>query len=83
MLAVADAVREGNGDAVSATYTKNGLNSSVQVKREQEASPPVEGTFDIIYNGVIITGRYYVLVVHVSNWLSVRSLKMGDISGLT
>ena len=67
LLAIADASREGNSDAVSATYTKDGLNSSVQVKREQEASPPVEGTFDIIYNGITITGGYYV-TVHVRNW---------------
>lgn len=67
LLEVADAIHEGNGDAFSATYTKDGLNSSAQVKREQEASPPVEGTFDIIYNGITITGGCYV-VVHVGNW---------------
>ena len=60
LLAVADAILERNSNADYATYTKNGLNSSVLVKREQEASPPIEGTFDIIYNGIMITGVYYV-----------------------
>ena len=60
LLAVADAILQGNNNADNATYTKDGLNSSVLVKREQEASPPIEGTFDIIYNGIIITGGYFV-----------------------
>lgn len=56
LLAVADAIRGGSGDADRATYTKDGLNSSVEVKREQEASPPIQGMFDITYDGIVITG---------------------------
>lgn len=62
LLAVKDSIRMENGDASRATYTKDGLTSSVLVRQEQEASPPIEGTFDIIYNGTLITGGYYVLV---------------------
>ena len=72
LLAVTDAIRVGNGDADSATYTKDGLNSSVQVEREQEASPPIEGTFDITYHGIAITGGYNV-VLYVGNCPWMRS----------
>lgn len=56
LLAIADTIRGENDEADHATYRVDGLNSSAQVKRVQEASPPIRGTFDIEYNGILITG---------------------------
>lgn len=58
LLGIVDTVRGENDDDDHATYRVNGLNSSAQVKRVQEASPPIRGTFDIEYNGILITGGW-------------------------
>ena len=58
LFAVVGAIRGENGNSDDVTYTVDGLNSSVRVKRVQEASPPIQGTFDIQYDGHVIEGKY-------------------------
>ena len=48
-----------NGSPDDVTYTTPGLNSSVRVRRVQEASPPIEGMFDIEYRGNVIKGEWF------------------------
>ena len=48
-----------NGSPDDVTYTRPGLNSSVRVRRVQEASPPIEGMFDIEYRGNVIKGEWF------------------------
>ena len=59
LFSVVEHTRNENGSPDDVTYTTPGLNSSVRVRRVQEASPPIEGMFDIEYRGNVIKGEWF------------------------
>lgn len=58
LLGVVNADRNADSTRDSAVFTKKGLISSALVTRLQKASPRVRGTFNIQYDGKVVTGKY-------------------------
>ena len=58
LLGVVNGDRNADSTRDSAVFIKKGLNSSALVTRLQKASPRVRGTFNIQYDGKVVTGKY-------------------------